>query len=329
MAANNAILKVKELKTYFFTRHGVVKAVDGVGFELREGETLCLVGESGCGKTVTALSILRLVDSPPGRIMSGEILYHGEDLLRCSSEQLRRVRGNKIAMIFQDPLSSLNPVLTIGEQIKEPIRLHLGLDDRQATDRAINLMKKLGIPSAERRIYDYPHQLSGGTKQRVMVAMSLSCDPEILIADEPTTAVDVTIKAQILDIFRDLKKTRHMSIIFITHDFGVVAEIADRILVMYGGKIVEAGAALDIFDDPRHPYTIGLMNCLPDISTTKERLTPIPGVIPSLIDPPECCIFQPRCSRAMKICTEKKPFEVVISKEHAVACHLFNGQGNA
>ena len=323
MGANQTILKVNNLKTYFFTRRGVVKAVDGISFELREGETLCIVGESGCGKTVTALSILRLVESPPGRITGGEILYHGEDLLTCSGERLRGIRGNKIAMIFQDPLSSLNPVLTIGEQIKEQLRLHLGLGDKQAANRAISLMKQLGIPSAEERIHDYPHQLSGGMKQRAMAAMSLSCDPEILIADEPTTAVDVTIKAQILDIFRDLKERRHMSIIFITHDFGVVAEVADRILVMYGGRLVEAGTNLDIFDDPRHPYTVGLMNCLPDISTTKDRLTPIPGVIPSLIDPPECCIFHSRCDKAMTICTEEKPLEVIISQEHSVACHLF------
>jgi len=323
MEANKAILKVRNLNTYFFTRRGIVKAVDGISFDLNQGETLCIVGESGCGKTVTALSILRLVESPPGKIVNGEILYHGEDLLRCSGERLRKIRGNKIAMVFQDPLSSLNPVLPIGEQITEQIKLHLGLSGKQAADRAISLMEQLGIPSAEKRIHDFPHQLSGGMKQRAMVAMSLSCDPEILIADEPTTAVDVTIKAQILDIFRDLKKTRHMSIIFITHDFGVVAEVAERILVMYGGRLVEAGTTLDIFDDPRHPYTVGLMNCLPDISTTKDRLNPIPGTIPSLIESPEGCIFHPRCDQVMRICREEKPAEVAISETHSVACHLF------
>jgi len=321
---SNNILDIRHLKTYFFTGRGVVKAVDGISFGLRKGEALCLVGESGCGKTATALSILRLIDSPPGRIVDGEILYHGEDLLQCSGERLRQIRGNRIAMIFQDPQSSLNPVFTVGDQIAEQIKLHLRLKHKQAMEKALHLMKQVGIPRAGERMKDYPHQFSGGMRQRVMIAAALSCNPEILIADEPTTALDTTIKAQILDIFQDLIQKRNMSILFITHDLGTVASIADRIVVMYGGRMAEAGTALDIFDHPQHPYTQGLINCLPDISTRRDRLTPIPGMIPSLIDPPEGCIFNPRCERRMPICNREKPPEVVISGEHLVACHLYS-----
>jgi oligopeptide/dipeptide ABC transporter ATP-binding protein len=320
---NNTILQVSELKTYFFTRIGVVKAVDGVSFGLRKGECLCLVGESGCGKTATALSILRLVDSPPGRIVGGEIQYHAEDLLRSPVSRLRRIRGNRIAMIFQDPQSSLNPVFTVGDQIMEPIRLHMKLGRRQARDRALHLMEQVGIPQAKERMKYYPHQFSGGMKQRVMIAAALSCDPEILIADEPTTALDTTIKAQILDIFRDLKQKKDMSILFITHDLGTVAGIADRIIVMYGGRIAEAGSVLDIFDQPKHPYTRGLLSCLPAISERREKLSPIPGVIPSLIDPPEGCIFYPRCQQRMPVCQQKRPEEFVISGKHIAACYLY------
>ncbi len=321
---NNTILQIGHLKTYFFTRNGVVKAVDGINFDLRKAESLCLVGESGCGKTATALSVLRLIDSPPGKIVDGEILYHGEDLLRCSSQRLKQIRGNRIAMIFQDPQSSLNPVFTVGDQIAEQISLHLKLKRKQAMERALNLMEQVGIPQARERMADYPHQFSGGMKQRVMRAAALSCNPEILIADEPTTALDTTIKAQILDIFRALKQERNMSILFITHDLGTVAGIADRIIVMYGGRIAEAGTVLDIFDQPKHPYTLGLINCLPTISTQRDRLTPIPGMIPSLIDPPEGCIFEPRCEQRMPICSREKPPEIVISGEHLVACHLYS-----
>ena len=321
---NNTVLEVRQLRTYFFTRSGVVKAVDGISFGLRKGESLCLVGESGCGKTATALSVLRLIDSPPGRIMDGEIIYHGEDLLRCSAERLRQIRGNRIAMIFQDPQTSLNPVFTVGDQIAEQIKLHLRLKPKPAIERTLQLMEEVGIPQARERMKDYPHQFSGGMKQRVMIAAALSCEPEILIADEPTTALDTTIKAQILDIFRDLKQKRNMSILFITHDLGTVAGIADRIVVMYGGRVAEAGTALDIFDQPKHPYTHGLINCLPSISTRRDRLTPIPGMIPSLIDPPEGCIFNPRCERRMPICSQERPKEVVISGEHVVVCHLYS-----
>ena len=321
---NNGLLEISHLKTQFFTRNGVVKAVDDISFSLRKGESLCLVGESGCGKTATALSILRLIDSPPGRIVGGEILYHGEDLLQCSNERLRQIRGNRIAMIFQDPQASLNPVFTIGDQIAEQIKLHLRLKRRIALERALHLMEQVGIPQARERMKDYPHQFSGGMKQRVMIAAALSCDPEILIADEPTTALDTTIKVQILDIFRDLKQKRNMSILFITHDLGTVAGIADRIIVMYGGRIAEAGTSFDIFDRPKHPYTHGLINCLPDISTRRDRLTPIPGMIPSLIDSPEGCIFSPRCPQRMPVCHQIRPEEVVVSGEHIVACHLYS-----
>jgi oligopeptide transport system ATP-binding protein len=320
---NNTILQVSELKTYFFTRLGVVKAVDGVSFGLRKGECLCLVGESGCGKTATALSILRLIDSPPGQILGGEIRYHSENLLRSPASRLRQLRGNRIAMIFQDPQSSLNPVFTVGDQIMEPIRLHLKLGKRAARDRALGLMAQVGIPQPKERLKYYPHQFSGGMKQRVMIAAALSCNPEILIADEPTTALDTTIKAQILDIFRGLKQERNMSILFITHDLGTVAGIADRIIVMYGGRIAEAGSALDIFDQPKHPYTWGLLNCLPSISERREKMTPIPGVIPSLIDPPEGCIFYPRCQWHMPVCQQKRPEAYIISGEHTAACYMY------
>ncbi len=326
---NNIILEIRHLKTHFFTRSGVVRAVDGINLGLRKGENLCLVGESGCGKTTTALSVLRLIDSPPGRIVGGEILYHDDDLLRCSDKRLRQIRGNRIAMIFQDPQSSLNPVLTIGDQITEQIKLHLRVRHKPAMEKALQMMEQVGIPKARERMKDYPHQFSGGMNQRVMIAAALSCDPEILIADEPTTALDTTIKAQILDIFRDLKQQKNMSILFITHDLGTVAGIADRIVVMYGGRIAEAGTALDIFNRPKHPYTYGLLNCLPDISTRKDRLTPIPGVIPSLIDPPEGCIFNPRCERRMPICSQERPEEVMVSGEHLVACHLYSKPAHA
>ncbi|MFC2020388.1 ABC transporter ATP-binding protein [Chloroflexota bacterium] len=321
---DNTILQVNQMKTHFFTDNGVVKAVDGISFGLRKGRNLCLVGETGCGKTATALSILRLIDSPPGKIIDGEVLYHEEDLLRCSDTRLRQIRGNRIAMIFQDPQSSLNPVFTVGDQIAEQINLHLGLKSREVTERTLHLMEQVGIPQARERMKDYPHQFSGGMKQRVMIAAALSCDPEILIADEPTTALDTTIKAQILDIFHELKQQKQMSILFITHDLGTVAEIADSIVVMYGGRLAESGTVFDIFDEPKHPYTIGLINCLPDISTRRDRLTPIPGTIPSLIDSPEGCIFYTRCQQRMPICSQEKPREIVISGEHVVACHLYS-----
>jgi len=315
-----AILRIRNLKTYFFTRRGVVKAVDGVDFDLRQSECLCLVGESGCGKTVTALSILGLVDSPPGRILSGGIYYNNVDLLKCPGDQIRYIRGKEIAMIFQDAQSALNPVFTIGDQIVEQIKLHLRATRREAMEKAINLLEEVGIPSPEKAVEYYPHQLSGGMKQRAMIAMSLSCDPQILIADEPTTAVDVTIKAQILDIFQRLKDTRQMSLLFITHELGVVSQIADRIVVMYAGRVVETAPVLELLNNPRHPYTAGLIKCVPDISQTRDRLESIPGTVPSLIDPPSGCLFHPRCDKAMAICTKEKPPPVAVTQEHSVFC---------
>lgn len=318
------ILRVNDLRTRFYTPAGAVKAVDGISFELRKGECLCLVGESGCGKTAASLSIIRLIDSPPGRIEGGEVIFKGEDLLQLAPERLRQIRGNRIAVVFQDPQASLNPVLSVGDQITEAIHVHSTIDNKTARQKAISLMRRLGIPAAETRFNDYPHQFSGGMQQRVMIAMALACDPEILIADEPTTAVDVTIKVQILDIFKELKDTRQMSLIFITHDLGVVAEIADRVVIMYGGRVAESGTVLDIFDSPGHPYTIGLLNCLPDLTKTRDRLTPIPGSIPDLIDSPETCIFRPRCPKALPVCNTEPAPTIEISPGHMIACHLYN-----
>ncbi len=320
---NNAILKVTNLKAYFFTRRGVVKAVDGVGFELGRGECLCLVGESGCGKTVTALSILGLIDSPPGKIVDGEVRYNNLDLVKCSSKQLRQIRGKEIAMVFQEAQSALNPVLTVGDQIIEQIRLHLPMKQREARARSMTLLEEMGIPSVERVMSSYPHQLSGGMKQRAMIAMSLSCDPQILIADEPTTAVDVTIKAEILDIFRELKAKRQMSLIFITHDLAVVAQVGDRAVVIYGGKDIETAPVSEIIGGPRHPYTVGLIECLPDISQSTDRLASIPGATPNPIELPQGCSFHPRCPKAMEICRHQEPPQTTISEEHKVNCHLY------
>lgn len=320
---DNTLLKVTNLRTYFFTRRGVVKAVDGVSFELRRGECLCLVGESGCGKTVTALSLLRLVDTPPGRIVSGEVRYGNLNLLTCPDQELRQIRGREIAMVFQDAQSALNPVFTIGDQIIEQIRLHLGLEVEEARNQAISLMTEVGMPEAERVMNYYPHQLSGGMKQRAMLTMSLSCSPQILIADEPTTAVDVTIKAQIMDIFYNLKLKRQMSLIFITHDLSIVAEIGDRALIMYGGKVCETGTVSQILDHPRHPYTIGLINCLPDVSGVEMKLTPIPGATPDPTRLPPGCFFHPRCPQTLPICSQEEPGEIIVSEGHSVSCHLY------
>ena len=318
-----AILSIRNLKTYFFTRRGVVRAVDGVSLDLFKSECLCLVGESGCGKTVTALSVLGLVDSPPGRIVSGEIYYNNLNLLECSSEQLRHIRGREIALIFQDAQSALNPVFTIGDQIAEQIKLHLGVDGGEAREKAIDLLKEVGIPSPEKVSDRYPHQLSGGMRQRAMIAMGLSCNPKVLIADEPTTAVDVTIKAQIMDILRQLKETRHMSILFITHELSIVSEIGDRITVMYAGRVAEEAAVSELLESPRHPYTAGLINCLPSLTKSAGRLESIPGTVPSLIDPPDGCRFHPRCSKAMAICREEQPPPFTVGEGHTVFCHLY------
>ena len=318
------VLSIVNLKTHFFTRRGVVKAVDGIDFDFLKGECLCIVGESGCGKTVTALSILGLIDSPPGKIVDGEIIYNGLDLLKCTPEQLRHIRGKEIAMVFQDAQSALNPILTIGDQIMEQIVLHLAVNSREAKERTISLLKEVGIPSPEKAIDYYPHQLSGGMKQRAMIAMSLSCDPQVLIADEPTTAVDVTIKAQIIDILSRLKETRQMSILFITHELGIVSEIGDKTVVMYAGRVAEAAAVSKLLNSPKHPYTVGLINCLPSIAQVGDRLESIPGTVPSLIDPPGGCLFHPRCSEVMAICREEQPLPIIVDGGHKVFCHLYS-----
>jgi peptide/nickel transport system ATP-binding protein len=323
VTSNGYILKVSNLKTRFFTRHGIVKAVEGVNFELKSGECLCLVGESGCGKTVTALSILRLIEIPPGRIVEGDILFNNLDLAKCSGEEVRKIRGKEIAMVFQDAQSAFNPVFSVGDQIIEQLRLHLKLTESEARARVKFLLEELGIPDADIAMKRYPHQLSGGMKQRAMIAMGLSCDPKVVIADEPTTAVDVTIRAQILDIFRDLKAKKHMSFLFITHDFGVVSEIGDRAVVMYGGKDVETAPVSEIIGNPKHPYTVGLLACLPDIADTGKRLASIPGSTPNPTDLPAGCTFHPRCSRVMEICRYQAPVHSTISEEHTVSCHLY------
>src|SRR4026207_645915 len=301
------LLEVKDLQTHFPTRSGLVRAVDGVSFHLDRGELLGLVGESGCGKSITALSIMRLI-SPPGKIVDGEILFEGKDLLRLSDVEMRQMRGHDIAMIFQDPMTSLNPVFTVGEQIAEALRLHRKLARQQAREATIEAMREVSIPDPARRVDDYPHQLSGGMRQRVMIAMALACDPKLLIADEPTTALDVTIQAQILELLSELRKNRELAVLLITHDLGVVAEVADRVAVMYTGKIVEEAPVHELFARPRHPYTEGLLRSVPKLSVEhvakKERFETIEGVVPSPTNLPPGCHFAPRCPHRMPRCEE-------------------------
>ena len=301
------LLEVTNLRTQFPTRAGLVKSVDGVSFHVAEGELLGLVGESGCGKSITALSIMRLISSP-GKIVGGSIKFKGEELTTATDERLREIRGNDIAMIFQDPMTSLNPVFTVGEQIAEALRLHRKLDKKQAWAAAIEAMKEVSIPSPERRVKDYPHQLSGGMRQRVMIAMALACDPELLIADEPTTALDVTIQAQILELLDELRVSRKLAVLLITHDLGVVAEVADRVCVMYTGKILEESGVDELFADPKHPYTRGLLRSVPKLTESgiakAQRLKTIEGTVPSPTDLPFGCHFEPRCEYRMDICTE-------------------------
>ncbi|MGH2613701.1 MAG: ABC transporter ATP-binding protein [Thermomicrobiales bacterium] len=315
------ILEVRNLQTQFQTQDGVVKAVDDVSFYVMPGETLGVVGESGCGKSMTGLSIMRLIPSPPGKIVAGEILFIGDDILRMSDEQVRSIRGNDIAMIFQDPMTSLNPVLTINRQISEALQLHMHMNKGQARARTIELLKMVGIPNAEERIDQYPHQFSGGMRQRVMIAMALSCNPKLLIADEPTTALDVTIQAQILDLMRILQQERDTGVILITHSMGVVAGMADRIQVMYAGHIVESASTEEIFANPRHPYTVGLLKSIPRLDATrKEKLEPIRGLPPDLIDLPDMCPFVPRCNYAREKCEQKNPPLLEVKPGHWSAC---------
>ncbi|MSQ35746.1 MAG: ABC transporter ATP-binding protein [Dehalococcoidia bacterium] len=315
------LLEVKNLRTYFYTEEGVVRAVDGVSWDLEEGETLGLVGESGSGKSVTAMSILRLIPRPPGRIVGGEIIFEGQDLLKVSDAEIRSIRGNRIAMVFQEPMTSLNPVLDIGNQLMEAIQLHMGLDKADAEKRAIELLELVGIPEAAGRVHDYPHQFSGGMRQRVMIAMALSCNPKLLLADEPTTALDVTIQAQVLEIMARLAKDMGSAVVIITHNLGVVARYADRVNVMYAGRIVESGTTDDIFLNPRHPYTVGLMASVPRLDATEHvRLYAIEGQPPLLIDPIPGCPFEPRCEWRIDKChTESPPLELK-SERHWAAC---------
>jgi peptide/nickel transport system ATP-binding protein len=319
------LLAINDLRTWFFTRDGVVRAVDGVSFQVAPGETLAIVGESGCGKSVTALSVLRLIPSPPGRIVSGSIRFAGRDLLGLSEAAMRDVRGNEISMIFQEPMTSLNPVLTIGRQIAETLTLHQGLDRRAAYARAVDMLRLVHIPEAERRITEYPHQLSGGMRQRVMIAMALACNPKLLIADEPTTALDVTIQAQILDLMRELKTKIDAAIVLITHDLGVVAEMAQRVVVMYAGRKAEEASVGAVFRRPLHPYTKGLLASVPRLGATLEveeapRLAEIPGTVPSLKEPIPGCPFESRCAFATDICRREMPAFDEKEPGHFAAC---------
>ncbi len=320
MAEN--LLAIEDLKTYFYTPSGVVKAVDGVSFSLKKGETLGVVGESGSGKSITAMSILQLIPSPPGKIAGGRIVFNGDNLLEKSEEEIRRIRGNDISMIFQDPMTSLNPVLTIGEQLTEVIVLHQKLDKTAAAARAAEMLRLVGIPEAEKRLKSYPHEFSGGMRQRAMIAIALSCHPKLLIADEPTTALDVTIQAQILELMNDLKDKFETSIMLITHDLGVVAEVCDHVVVMYAGRPVEYADVETLFEAPLHPYTWGLLASLPKIEERgKQRLEAIEGTPPDLRHMPTGCAFAPRCSKAQTVCREKQPLYRQVREGHYVACH--------
>jgi peptide/nickel transport system ATP-binding protein len=321
------LLDVKNLKTYFFTDEGTVRAVDGIDLHIDKGETLGVVGESGCGKSVTALSIMKLIPQPPGKIVEGSINYDGRDLVNLPANQMRKIRGKEISMIFQEPMTSLNPVFTCGEQIAEALRLHEGLGRRDAMDKTVEMLKIVHIPNAERRVKEYPHQLSGGMRQRIMIAMALSCSPKLLIADEPTTALDVTIQAQILELLNELKAKLKMAVMLITHDMGVIAETAQRVVVMYAAKVAEEAPVGDLFKEPLHPYTQGLLRSIPRIdlaATQKQRLEAIGGTVPTLrgnILPG--CRFAPRCAFAKSVCTEKDPVIKEVKPGHLVACWLY------
>ncbi|AWL93554.1 MULTISPECIES: ABC transporter ATP-binding protein [Bradyrhizobium] len=319
------LLEIKGLKTHFSTDDGILQAVDGVDISINRGETLCVVGESGCGKTVTAMSILKLIAMPPGRIAAGQIIFEGRDLVPLTSNELDEIRAKEIGFIFQEPMTSLNPVLTVGEQIAESLRRHEAVTRKQALDRTIEMLKLVQIPNAEGRVHNYPHQFSGGMRQRVMIAMALACKPKLIIADEPTTALDVTIQAQILDLLQDMKERFGMAVMLITHAMGVVAETAQRVVVMYAGKVVEEALVDDLFGNPGHPYTQGLIRSIPRIdldSEHKTRLEAIGGSVPILINPPVGCRFAPRCKFAMNVCTEKEPLLREIAPGHRMACHL-------
>ena len=322
MANKEIILELDKVRTYFFTDAGIVPSVDGVSYKIYKGETLGVVGESGCGKSVTALSIMQLIPSPPGRIVGGEIRFQGTDLTKLSDKQMRAIRGNQIGMIFQEPMTSLNPVYTVGNQIMESIFLHKRLAPREARDLAIEMLAKVGIPDPGKRVDEYPHQMSGGMKQRVMIAMALVCDPQLLIADEPTTALDVTIQAQILDLMNELQAGTGMSTLMITHDLGVIAEVADHVAVMYAGKVVEYADVVTLFEKPHHPYTIGLFSSLPNLEETRgARLPTIDGMVPSPLEFPSGCRFRTRCPFATEECSASEPPLKEVAPGHLAACH--------
>jgi peptide/nickel transport system ATP-binding protein len=325
--AESHLLDVKNLKTYFFTDEGVVRAVDGVDLYIKQGETLGVVGESGCGKSVTALSIMKLIPQPPGKIVEGEINYNGTNLVDLPANRMRKIRGKEISMVFQEPMTSLNPVFTCGEQIAEALRLHEGLGRREAMVRTVEMLKLVHIPNAERRVKEYPHQLSGGMRQRIMIAMALSCNPKLLIADEPTTALDVTIQAQILDLLNELKSKFKMAVLLITHDMGVIAETAQRVVVMYAAKVAEEAPVAELFKEPLHPYTQGLLRSIPRIdlaATQRQRLETIPGTVPTLRGQIAAgCRFAPRCPFVKSVCTEQDPVLKEVKPGHKVSCWLY------
>lgn len=324
------LVQFRNLETHFHTSAGVVKAVDKISFSIREGETVGVVGESGCGKSVTAMSLMRLVEGPHGVIAGGEILYEGKDLLKLSKREMARIRGKDISIIFQEPMTSLNPVLTIGDQITEPLMMHLLLSRKEARQRAIELIELVGIPRAEQIYEAYPHELSGGMRQRIMIAIALSCNPKLLIADEPTTALDVTIQAQILDLMREIKRKLGTAIMLITHDLGVVAEMADYVIVMYAGKIIEEAPVLELFQNPQHPYTKGLLQAKPVLGQSQERLYSIPGQVPNPIELEDNCHFHDRCEFCMDICRQQQPpFREHGEKLHKTACWLYEEVGVA
>jgi len=320
-SSGKILLQVDDLSTHFFTQSGVVKAVDGVSWDLKEGETIGLVGESGSGKSVSALSLMRLIPDPPGKIVGGSIQFDGKDLLSLSQKEMRQIRGNDIAMVFQEPMTSLNPVLTIARQLTETLELHLKMSKSAAKERAIELLSQVGIPDARRRIDDYPHQFSGGMRQRVMIAMALSCNPKLIIADEPTTALDVTIQAQVLELVKEMTAEFHASVVIITHNLGIVARHASRVNVMYAGHLVERATAEGIYGDPRHPYTLGLLKSVPRLDEPrKTKLDPIEGLPPDLINLPPGCPFRPRCPFAIDRCAEENPPLLKVDDEHYAAC---------
>ena len=323
------LIEVRDLKTYFFTFDGIVKAVDGISYDVKKGETVALVGESGCGKSVSVLSIMRLIPQPQGRITGGQVLFDGKDLLTLDDEGIRSIRGKEIAMIFQEPMTSLNPVLTIGRQLTETLEIHMMMDKEAARNRAVELLELVGIPDAEQRLSQYPHQFSGGMRQRMMIAMALSCDPKLILADEPTTALDVTIQAQILELLKDLSKEFGVAIIVITHNLGIVARYADRVNIMYAGRLIERGTCKEIYHDPRHPYTIGLMHSVPRLDQPrKAKLDPIDGQPPELINLPSICSFLDRCKFAMDRCYKEVPPLREVGEGHLSACWVAEELGN-